>query len=43
MSKRKFLVHRTVAPRLSELLVEVNRLLRTVHPGYKKLCCIDTR
>ena len=38
--KGKFLVHRTVAPRLSELLGEVHSLLKIVHPNIKNFAVL---
>ena len=37
---RKFLVHRTVAPRLSELFSETYELLKTVHPEAKNFAVL---
>lgn len=38
--KGKFLVHRTVAPRLSELLSETHSLLKIVHPNTKNFAVL---
>ena len=38
--KGKFLVHRTIAPRLSELLGETYDLLKIVHPDAKNFAVL---
>lgn len=38
--KGKFLVHRTIAPRLSELLSEAYELLKKVHPNDKNFALL---
>lgn len=38
--KGKFLVHRTIAPRLSELLSELHSVLTIVHPNTKNFAVL---
>ncbi len=37
---RKFLIHRTIAPHLSELFNEIYDSLTTVHPGVKNFAIL---